>query len=192
MESGETFLCLTETGWVAVGSIVSACSIIVLSILNWLSLRAAQESAGAATEQADAAKASLDELRAQFQQQGIAQKENAIAVLEEVSRSALNWKNKLAVDYQGEVKLFPRDWVTVMIFTSLQVAEIKSSMHDLEQEIAQTEGMLIEYMHRDPIGRKVITQSTKMLDEALDRTANDTRVIADQLRGWNRSVRGTG
>ena len=40
-------------------------------------------------------------------------------------------------------------------------------------------------MQRNIIGRKQITPETRNLEENLERTANDTRVIADQLRGLN-------
>jgi hypothetical protein len=185
MLTSDTFLGLTETGWVAVGSLVSACSIVFLSVLNWKSLKAAQEAASAAADQATVAKESLKELNAQFRQQEIAQKETAIELLEELSRSALNWKSKLHVDYAGEVKLFPSNWISVLVFTSLQAREIRSVMVKLESQIADTERKLVAYMHKNPVGRQQITSETRALDEALDITANDTRVIADQLRGWN-------
>jgi hypothetical protein len=39
MKMPETFLHFTGTGWTAIGSIISALSILALSIFNWLYLR---------------------------------------------------------------------------------------------------------------------------------------------------------
>jgi hypothetical protein len=55
MDATEKFLNLTATAWTAIGSIVSAASIVVLSIFNGLFLRAAVRTANAASDQATAA-----------------------------------------------------------------------------------------------------------------------------------------
>ena len=62
----DVFLYLTATGWTAIGSIVGAVSIIVLSFFNGLTLKAAFRAARAAESQSDAAQKSLELLRSQL------------------------------------------------------------------------------------------------------------------------------
>jgi hypothetical protein len=73
MDQTDKFLHFTATGWTAFGSIVSAISILALSIFNWLYLIAArraaiaaEKSATAAEQQATAAQTSLELLRDQL------------------------------------------------------------------------------------------------------------------------------
>jgi len=58
-EPAERFFSITATGWTAIGSIVSAVSIAILSIFNWLYLRATLRAAIAAERQATAAQNTL-------------------------------------------------------------------------------------------------------------------------------------
>ncbi len=178
----DIFLGLTETGWIAIGSIVSAASIVVLSILNRLALKAAQRAADAAVDQAKAANATLEELKKQAMEQKDAQKANAIELLSEVARNAQNWRSKLSVDHQGEVKLFPGGWVGLVIFASQQLGPFSKELYEIERQIAETEKELVTYMHKSPIGRKEITTESRTLQGKLETVHGEASRLAEQLR----------
>ncbi|GAC1420772.1 MAG: hypothetical protein NVSMB62_15090 [Acidobacteriaceae bacterium] len=62
----EVFFDLTATGWTAIGSMIGAVSIIVLSIFNLLTFRAAMRATRAAESQAHVAQTTLELLRNQL------------------------------------------------------------------------------------------------------------------------------
>lgn len=181
----DTFAGLTATGWTAVGSIAGGISIIVLSFFNGFALRAANRAAVAANDQARSAAETLAALQSQIQEAEISLKATALDALESVSRNCLSWKDMLASEHTGPVSLFPDNWISAMTYTLVKVPVIAAQMRQLEKQAADVQLQLNAYMQRNIIGRKQITPETRNLEENLERTANDTRVIADQLRGLN-------
>ena len=83
-----------------------------------MSAQAAREGAAAAGAQAAYAKASLDALSGQFEEQKIIQKEIALLTLNKAAQSCRTWQASLgAEEYHGpEVKLIPSDWISLSTY----------------------------------------------------------------------------
>ena len=199
MQTAETFLHLTATGWTAIGSIVGAASIVVLAIFNLLYLRAARQSANAASIQADASKKqaevatqTLKELKYQFDLQQLAQKEIALSVLAEIARDARSWMGSLHTERSQDDKatLMPSDWGNVMVFVSQQVPSVETEILSLGEQISETERLLNEVVHV-PISMRsgqLTGHKIQPLRTSLAKVADDAEKVAKILRDWKRKL----
>ena len=198
----DIFMHQTATGWTAIGSIVGAVSIIVLAVFNILYLKAAraasrasnaqaeagQSAAQAASKQAEAADKTLRELRYQFTMHEIAQKEIALAALNEVARNARSWRESLHTDrsINDKASLMPPNWSQVMVFVGQQVPAVMTEMIDVERQISETERQLNDFVHVPLSMRHSQLTSPKIqpLRSSLEKTADDAEKIVVTLRGW--------
>jgi hypothetical protein len=187
---GETFWGLTGTGWTAIGSIVGAISILVLSILNGFALSAARRSAEAASQQAQIAKDSLKELQRQFMLQQLSEKEMALASLMDIARNAENWKYKIKIlpetPNDDTLKLMPDNWGKIMAFIVSQVPDANSHMLRLGSAISDAELLLNQMMHTPLRNRVASNSSISVLAEktqtVLDQLSVNARGMAETLR----------
>lgn len=198
----DIFMHLTATGWTAIGSIVGAVSIIILAVFNVLYLKAArvasraanaqaeagQSAAQAASKQAEAADKTLSELRYQFTMHEVAQKEIALAALNEVARNARSWKESLHTDrsVNDKASLMPPNWSQVMVFVGQQVPAVMTEMIAVERQISETERQLNDFVHVPLSMRHSQLTAPKIqpLRISLDKTADDAEKIVNSLRSW--------
>ena len=198
----DVFMHFTATGWTAIGSIVGAVSIIILAVFNVFYLTAArvasraanaqadagQSAAQAAIKQAEAAEKTLSELRYQFTMHEIAQKEIALAALNEVARNARSWKESLHTDrsHNDKASLMPSNWSQVMVFVGQQVPAVMTEMIDVERQISETERQLNDYVHVPMSMRNNQLNVPKIqpLRSSLEKTADDAEKIVNILRSW--------
>jgi hypothetical protein len=177
----ETFLHLTTTGWTAIGSMVSAVSIVVLAIFNFLYLKAARRQAGAAEQ-------TLRELQYQFTLQQIGQKETALATVLEVARNALSWRESLHTErsLNDRAVLMPPNWPSVMAFVGQQIPAVITEMTMVDREMSETERLLNEVVHM-PLSMRsgqLIGQKISPLRGKLRELGDDSQKIAETLRNW--------
>jgi len=177
----EAFLHFTTTGWTAIGSIVSAVSIVVLAIFNFLYLKAARKQAGVAEQ-------TLRELQYQFTLQQIGQKETALATILEVARNALSWRESLHTErsLNDRAALMPTNWPSVMAFVGQQIPAVITEMTTVDREISETERMLNEVVHV-PLSMRpgqLTGQKISPLRDKLKKLGDDAQKIAETLRNW--------
>lgn len=198
----DAFIHLTATGWTAIGSIVGAVSIITLAVFNVFYLEAARaasraanaqadtghRAAEAASKQAEAAEKTLSELRYQFTMHEVAQKEVALAALNEVARNARSWRESLHTDrsVNDKASLMPPNWSQVMVFVGQQVPAVMTEMIDVERQISETERQLNDYVHVPMSMRHGQLTGVKIqpLRSNLEKTADDVEKVVSILRSW--------
>lgn len=201
-ERADVFMHLTATGWTAIGSIVGTASIIILAVFNVFYLKAAraasraahaqaeasQSAAQAASKQAEAAEKTLSELQYQFTMQEIAQKEIALAALNEVARNARSWRESLHTDrsINDKAGLMPSNWSQVMVFVGQQVPSVMTEMIEVEKQISETERQLNDYVHVPMSMRhgQLTAPKIQPLRSSLEKTADDAQKIVNILRNW--------
>lgn len=185
----DVFLHLTATGWTAIGAIVGAASIIALVVFNVLNLKSAWAALRVGNAQAEVAQKTLAELQYQFNMQLIAQKEMALAVLNEVARNARSWRESLHTErsINDKASLFPSNWSHVMVFIGQQVPSVLTEMIAVEKDIAETERQLNEVVHVPISSRASLLTAHKIqpLRASLEKAADDVEGIAVILRQWN-------
>lgn len=121
MQAPDTFWGLTGTGWAAIGSIVSAASVVALVILNWRFVYLAREQAEASIEQATMARNTLETLKEQISSDLALQRHTAIAVLREVMSQVMFWGAHFRTEVRSEqnpIQLVPDDWNTLVAYVS--------------------------------------------------------------------------
>lgn len=201
----ETFWGFTATAWTAIGSLVSAISIVTLAAFNVFYLKAAraasraadaqaqagQKAAEAASQQAQAANKSLSELRNQFKMQEIAQKEIALTALNEVARNAKGWSQSLHTEksIDDKASLIPPNWDQAMVYVAQQVPSVMREMIDTEKQISETECQLNDVIHV-PLSMRaglLTGQKIQPLCKSLLKTAEDVEKIAEILRSHSHS-----
>ena len=179
MDSPDKFFFFTATGWTAIGSIVGAASILILSVLNFLNLRAANNAADAAREQAKAAKDSLAELQQKSLEDHLLRRETAIAVAREISRNARNWKSSLSkIDPGNDIALLPKNWSLLNSYAALFQPQITADIANFEGHVADVEHQLVTYLSRPHSSRSVVGPAMNIMTGLLESVATMAEDLA--------------
>jgi hypothetical protein len=186
MDSPERFLYLTATGWTAVGSIVSAGSVIVLSIFNILNLRSANEAAVAANEQAKSAASTLNELHQKSLEDHLIRRQTAISAAREVKRNAMKWKASLTkADPGNDIALLPKNWNSLDFYTSLFQPSNAEEIAQFEGYVTGVEHNLIQFLSMPHTSRSIQGPSMNSILEQLERVSKNSDGIIQLLTQGN-------
>ena len=179
---------LTATGWTAVGSIVSAVSLIVLAVFNVIYLRRAHEQSTAALDQAKFAKATLETLQAQLLTQKKTEHLNAHAILARCAVELVQWRDRISIEQRSsgdeQIELIPPDWNTVATYISREFPNLHGTILNLGSKIKQLEGR-VNNLVRIPVFQRApnssFGQSIQNTKENLDKLSFELNQIITQI-----------
>jgi hypothetical protein len=142
MQAPDIFWGLTATGWTAIGSAISAASVIALVIFNWRFIHFAREQADASVEQAKFARESLKNLQKQIAEEEQRDRHVAIAILGGVLDDLQLWNRRSGTEYRSDnerITLLPDDWGIVLSFLSRRVPELAHDAYAAGRELREAE-----------------------------------------------------
>jgi hypothetical protein len=141
----DLFLGFSGAAWTAIGSIVSAASVITLVIFNWRYLHWAHKMSDSAADQATIAKDSLEALKQQISSDLALQRHTAIAVSREVTNQVIFWaahfRTEVRVD-QNPIQLIPDDWNILVAYVSRHLPDSFPSVTAASTGLRNVEGEL--------------------------------------------------
>lgn len=186
MSGPDVFWGFTATGWTAIGSIISAGSIVVLSIFNILNLNAANEAAKAANKQATSAENSLKELQQKSFEDHLLRREAAIAVAREIARNARKWKASLSKSDPGnDIALLPKNWNLLNSYTVLFQPQNTAEIANLEEYVTGVEHQVTKYLSLPFSSRSVVGPAMNMMAQQLDDVAKMAEGLARMIADGN-------
>jgi hypothetical protein len=148
----DLFLHLTGAAWTAIGSIVSAASVIALVAYNWKYLRIAREQTLAATTQANVALSTLDSLQRQLLDQEKMERHSVLNIIQHAYANLSLWRDNMKISTAPEqysIQLLPDTWNLVLIYASRHHPNLSETLSRATQEIRRTQIFLNEVMQTE-------------------------------------------
>ena len=177
MQTPDIFWGFTATGWTAIGSLVSAASLIALAIFNVFYLRRAHEQSKAAIAQAQFAKTTLETLHAQILTEKKTEHFNAYAILARCAVELVQWSERLSTEQRSsgdeQVTLIPSDWNIAATYVSRDFPDLHSTILNLASRIKQLESRVNMFVRTSIPARSP--------NSSLGQGIQQTRVLMNQL-----------
>ena len=143
--SPDTFLRLTGTAWTALGSIISALSVIALVVFNFIYLRRVHAQTDASIEQARTARATLESLQLQIAQQQKTEYFHAYSILARCAMELIQIHDRLMTEHRSgdeQIELIPNDWNFAVTYVSREfpllhgeILNAGSNLNRLERDV---------------------------------------------------------
>ena len=141
----ERFWRLTSTAWTAIGSIVSALSVIALVAFNWRYLHWAHKQSDASVQQAAIARDTLKQLQSQIVSNVEEQRHQAHAVLRDAIHRAhvtfINFHTDVRSE-QSPIQLIPDDWNLLVAYVTRHLPHASKAVAQATQALHIIQGNL--------------------------------------------------
>jgi hypothetical protein len=184
----DQFLGLTSTAWTAIGSIVSAGSVIAFLIFNSRFLHFAREQADASIDQAKFAKASLETLQSQILTQQKTEHLAAYAVLARCAVELVQWRDRLTIETRiggdENVKLIPEDWNSAVTYVSREFPDLHAKMLNIGSRILKLQSQVNGFVRTNQMARSRESSLAQMIQQAkteLDKLSFEINQVMSQI-----------
>jgi hypothetical protein len=173
--SPETFLHFTSTAWTAIGSIVSAASLLVLAGFNSLYLRRAHEQSVAARKQADVAQRTLDALQKQMLQAKLTELANAKAIISRCAVELILLCQRLKTENrvnEERMTIVPDDWNAAVVYVSRELPGLQGKIMNAGSRMKAMEGDINQIL-KTPFNQRGANSSTGQQIQAISVSLNN-------------------